>query len=76
MYSYLAFIFFFSYDKLLPKLLWAEENLNYMSRNHSGIKESQGTVANTQALEGRAVAQSACSLVLRLGCPSPLLSIF
>lgn len=76
MYSYLAFIFFFHMISYFQNYFGLRRNLNYMSRNHSGIKESQGTVANTQALEGRAVAQSACSLVLRLGCPSPLLSIF
>lgn len=39
-------------------------NLNYMSRNRSGIKESQSTVANNQALEGQTVVKSSCFLML------------
>lgn len=38
-------------------------SLNYVNRNHSGIKESQGTMANTHTLEGQAVPQSACSQI-------------
>lgn len=39
-------------------------NLNYMSRNHSGIKESQSTMANAQALEGQTAGKSSCFPVL------------
>lgn len=69
---FLSCLHFFRMINYFQNYFGLRMNLCYMSRNRSDVKESRGTMADTHDLEGQAATQSACFLILRLGCPSPL----